>query len=426
MPDDEEEEPEVEMEQVASVGPPPIDSRIGGGFLQNFSQPSGSGGGGGFEPEDALFTQPRGEGGFFADAQEDQAGTGASLGGSGGGGFMPMDTDATFEAEPFGGGGGGGGFLPAEPFPSFSAAHSTNLASGSGGFFPDSADINALDSLNAVPSLSGGFLPQLPNLEFEGLDSLALPTPPRPARIPLARVPGALRTLGVPRGSEKEVMEMFEEVASDDENVEGGKSVRRERFVEALEVLLDDQGDVENGEDDEEGDDGSEEEEYNDQEEEPSSAARRRSTRITRSTRLSTRANPTQDSGQEEEPNELKETDFAQLSSESDDSAQVSSEDEAGGGGRSKSSKSHKAKSASRSKKHKYDPRAKISADKVAAASDSFDLFFDGSSQLSLPQNNRKIGLAELQRACRVLKERFTDEDVSSSRFRSRSTSSHR
>ncbi|GAA5981684.1 hypothetical protein JCM5350_000454 [Sporobolomyces pararoseus] len=407
VPDDEEEEEEQAqppMEEVVAAGGTSSGGG-GGGFLPDPTQAGASASaGGGFFVDDS-FTQPTAGAGFMTDADD---GTLASFAGRGEGRFLPMETDSNENA-----GGGGGGFFAQEPSTNSSNDPSTSLAPSGGGFFPSTSGFDAYNPGQGLDSTlgSGGFLPQLPNLDFGGLDSLALPTPPRPARIPLSRVTGALRNLGVPRGSEREVMEMFEEVASEDENAEGGKSVRRERFIEALEVLLDDKEEDVEEEEEQEGD----EEEYNDGEDRDRSPPNRR--RSTRTTRRSTRANPVDDPLDEEEvPNELKETDFAELSSESEDSAEPSTEDEEDGNGKGKTPKTRKAKSStkgkSKSKKAKYDPRSKISKDKIAAATDSFDLFFEGSAQLSLPQKDRKIGLAELQRACRVLKERFTDEDL--------------
>ncbi|GAA6017527.1 hypothetical protein JCM11491_006854 [Sporobolomyces phaffii] len=407
VPDDEEDDP-VEMAQVASVG---------GGFLPDPSDaPSqaepaarGGGGGGGFLPEPSDNDSG---GGFLVDADP----------GTFSGGFMPMETDS-IDYTSSGGGGGGGGFLPDDSqFPEPTSLP-PNTFGGGGGFLLPTTNFDAFTPSSFDPTMTGGFLPQLPDLNFD-VDSLALPTPPRPARIPLSRLPGALRDLGVPRGSEKEVMEMFGEVASDDEDVEGGKSVRRERFIEALEVLLagDDGEDDENDSNEDEYRDGQEDEELR------SPPARRRSTRTTRQ---STRANPVQSPGEDtggksgdDHENlgdgEVKEMDFAQadeLSSESEDSAEPSTDDDDDGDeGKkrdNKGSKSRKATSTkTKNKRHKYDPRARVSKDKIAAASDSFDLFFEGSPQLSLPQGNRAIGLAELQRACRVLKEKLSDQDL--------------
>ncbi|GAA5899788.1 uncharacterized protein JCM6883_005988 [Sporobolomyces salmoneus] len=405
--DDEEDEEEVEMQAITSIEPQVGTSSVGGGFLLDpidASEQSG-GGAGGFMQDDSSMNQP------FPD--DGQGGTTTA---AFGGGFMPMETDVTDSATHTGG--GGGGFFPEEqPFANFSAGAPNALPSGSGGggFFPSTTLTDGYDPQPFDPTVSGGFLPQLPDVDFGGIDSLTLPTPPRPTRIPLSRVSRALRDLGVPRGSEREVLEMFEEVASDDENAEGGKSVRRERFIEALEVLLDEQeeeggsegGDEYNNEDGENGE--------GEEEGARSPPSRRRSTR---NTRRSTRANLIQDSEEEEEEaadQELKETDFAEFSSESEESADPSSEDD----GDLDNTKSGKAKARKgntstkgKSKKLKYDPHSKISKDKIAAASDTFDLFFESSPQLSLPQDARKIGLAELQRACRVLKEKFTEDDL--------------
>ncbi|GAA5944065.1 uncharacterized protein JCM15063_004305 [Sporobolomyces koalae] len=328
------------------------------------------------------------------------------------GGFLPMEDDPgySFTFNP-----GGGGFLPE---PTFSHDEDPVLAPPSGGFFPPTDD-GALSHSNVYnPPLSTvptgrGFLPPLPSFDLE---SVSLPTPPRPRRIPIARVPAALRHLRIPRSSTREVIEMFEEVASDDEDVEGGKSIRRERFKEALEILLEDDDEDDNNDDvdfdqdisDANNDDlGSDAYGAGKQDDNETKGPSRTSRPTTRATRRSTRANPTRESA-DDSAGQAKATDRADESDFLDDHLASGSESSdasfsAGDNEEESRKKRKKPPRSSTSRKRKGDP---------AAAMDSFELFFDASPQLDLPPESRVIGLAELQRACRVLKEKFTDQDL--------------
>lgn len=271
----------------------------------------------------------------------------------------------------------------------------------------------------------GGFFPSLPQpLPFStstDLDSLTLPTPPRPSRIPLSRIPQTLRSLGIPRGNDRQIMEMFEEVGSTDEEDNGhgekSKSVRRERFIEALEVLLVDRDDDEGSESEKEEHEGGDGDEY--EEENPTNPTRRRSTRVTRQ---SARKNPNkQPVHDDEKGGDVGEVDFVDKAGEDDDDLSSASasegeptseeeEEEIAKG----SKKTRKAgASRSKSKRKRYDPLQPVSKKDLEAASDTFDLFFEDSPQLALGQDARLIGLAELKKVTRVLKEKFTDEDVS-------------
>ncbi|GAA5962652.1 hypothetical protein JCM21900_006756 [Sporobolomyces salmonicolor] len=406
VPDDEE-EGEGEMEMVASTHGT---EQATGGFMaaeegqdgaMQVDPLPGAAGGGFMLPEEEAGSRPTPAGGFFA--EDDGAGAGS------GGRFLPEDTGGGFLPDPYGSGGflpddstPGGGFLPDLP--------PMHEYSTPGGFLPDDL---SLPNLPTAPG--GGFFPD------PSPDSLALPTPaplanpvPPPDRIPLASIPLALRALDVPRGSEREVMALFEEVASDDETAEGGKSVRRERFREALAVLLGDDDDAD--EEEEEASEGGQNEEDGDEyrgEDDAPPTRRRRSTRA--ATRRSTRANPAQD----DEDDEIREVDFADAGAlpSSDESASASSFSSSTSSRprtQSNKSKGKSPKSSTKSKKPrvKHDPSMPVSAQALAAASDSFDLFFEDSPQLALPPRERVLGLAELQRACRVLKEKMGDDEL--------------
>ncbi|BGP34803.1 hypothetical protein JCM10296v2_006627 [Rhodotorula toruloides] len=389
---------------------------LGGGFLPE-PPAKDFAGGGGFLPEDDT-----GGGGFLP---ED---SGADLGG----GFLPeppanadtqlsgVDTGGGFLLDDFS---KEGGFLPLPPPPlagsgdpmavDYSASTS---AAGGGGFLPDPP---------AEFSSAGGFLPD-PSASDP---FLTLPTPvPPPSRIPLTSIPPALRSLGLHRLglAGADLMALFEEVASDDEDAEGGRSVRRERFREACEVLM--------GDTDEE--DGSEEE-YRDEEEdeEEEGKSRRRLRRAGEPTisvaaddegndapklrrqpaRRSTRANPLP------EDEDVSAKDFgAALDALPDDSesslseAATDSEDDVSGSAAA-AKKKGKSPAKSKGKKPRRGRRGNpndITAEDVVAAEDTFDLFFEESPQSVLPKRERGIGLMELQRACRVLKEKMTDGDL--------------
>ncbi|GAA5887998.1 hypothetical protein JCM16303_005231 [Sporobolomyces ruberrimus] len=307
-----------------------------------------------------------------------------------GGGFLPMELDQDdYGAAPPPQPQGPPTSIPAAPAP--------------GGFLVEGPDASSLSPFNQElePARSlGGFFPSL----ISDSDAFALPTPPRPGRIALSRIPAALRELGVPRGSDRDIMELFEEVAEED--LEGYRSVQREKFVEALEVLLG-------------------EEDFEDTTEIlTGDAAEKAGTVATagqslRMTRMSTRANPSESSQQMAEARrdraKIEEQDFADdgLSSGSEVSADFST-DEGEMEERRPASvrKAPKTTSKAHKKRAKYDPRSSLSRETISGASDTFDLFFGGSPQLALPRKDRAIGLAELQRACRDLKERISDEEL--------------
>ncbi|GJN93115.1 hypothetical protein Rhopal_006160-T1 [Rhodotorula paludigena] len=394
--------------------PEPPAADTGGGFIVD--EPSAAAGGG-FLPEPSA----AGGGGFLPEPDN-----------VGGGGFLP-------EPAQTGEGGGflvddAGGFLPDPAAPSFDAG---------GGFLPPDGD-------TAMPDygMSGGFLPLPPNLasadaDFSGSggflpdsDALpepvalahALPTPPPPpSRIPLVHIPAALRDLGLHRVglAGAELLGLFEEVASDDDEAEGGRSVRRERFKEACEVLMgdDDESDEEGeGNGDGEGD----KDEYREEDEELGEGRRRRRSARQQPARRSTRgrAARTGEGNEEASTPDITARDFgASLDALPDDDDELSSvasdseSDEGASGSSARRGKKGaggkgKAKKGGKARASRGDASRPLSARDLADAGDSFDLFFEESPQMAFPQSRRTIGLMELQRACRVLKEKMSEGDM--------------
>ncbi|GAA5984566.1 hypothetical protein JCM10908_003402 [Rhodotorula pacifica] len=402
-------------------------------------QPAPDVGGGGFLPEPAAAEENGG--GFMLDDDSAHMGGGflpepTPAADASGGGFLPYDAGGDYD--------GGGGFLP-EPseaggfFPDHDAGDTS-----AGGFLPVPESMTAAEATAMQQDLdfasAGGFLP-LPDVPAGFLpddapsrpkedDLLPLPDPNAPSppdRIALTSIPAALRSLGLHRVGLQgaELMALFEEVASDDEDAEGGRSVQRERFREACRALL--------GSDDEEEDEEEDErDEYREDalsaDEDLQGAGRRRlrrganvkaeqPTRVQPS-RRSTRANPIKD----EEAATPMATEKAALNALPDDFEDEEEESSfasgsEGEGGFSQSGKPN-SKKVSRQKKGRkggrrsIDPSQPLSAKDLAAASDTFDLFFEESPQLPFPQKDRQISLLELQRACRVLKEKMTDGDL--------------
>ncbi|GAA6030826.1 hypothetical protein JCM8097_008895 [Rhodosporidiobolus ruineniae] len=445
VPDDEEDEPaDEEMEEVAPA------STGEGGFMTGADEEMSTNGvGGGFLPEDA------GPGGGFL--LDDANGGGflpLPLPPNGGGGFLPDDSAASAEAA-------GGGFLPDPPAGGFlhdppSAADDTAMPdassfsgggffsslpgdasfAGAGGFLPSASDDDGDASFELptpAPLTHAAALSSPSSAAFPSTSALPLPSAP-PDRIPLAYIPSALRQLGLTSAglAEAELLSLFEDVASDDEDAEGGKSVRRERFREACEVLMQDLGsDVEEGDEVEEG--GAEE--YRDDEEDDVPVVRRRRG-PTRATRSSTRraaakgkkpAAVVDDDEEEEDGAEgVKERDFGgeggflpgdeeeedeAASDEEDSDASAESEDSDGAALPSVSSSSKKRSSAPGRSRSSRASRP-LTARDLADAADSFDLFFVGSLQEGKPRGERTIGLMELQRAARVLKEKIGDGEL--------------
>ena len=410
------------------------------------------------------------------DIADPEAASSADAGGGGflpdGGGFMPVDDDAamgggflpdptTAPTESSGGGfllpdpadhdGGGGGFLPE---PTEGGGFFPEGGDAGGGFLPVPDSITAAEANQMQQDLdfasAGGFLP-LPdvpasfNTEFNDDNLLPLPdpnVPPPPDRIALTAIPTALRSLGLHRVGLQgaELMALFEEVASDDEEAEGGKSVQRDRFREACQVLLGSDDDAE--EDEDERDDYRDEPAMPVDDDDLQGAGRRRlrrgaalkveePTRV-QPTRRSTRAHPIPDEERGAAPSATTEgtalealpDDFEEDDEEGSPFASGSDgeeEDEYGGpslkGGQSGLKSAPKQQKKGKRDRRAIDPTQPLSPGDIAAASDTFDLFFEESPQLAFPQKERNISLLELQRACRVLKEKMTDGDVSPDRF---------
>ncbi|GAA5968543.1 hypothetical protein JCM11641_007672 [Rhodosporidiobolus odoratus] len=418
VPDDEEDAAEDdEMEMVASTAQP---STLG---MEVDAQPLG----GGFLPED------QGAGGFLPE-----------LDSSTGGNFL-AETDTT----------SGGGFFPSEPLDAGGFLPLPLPDEQAGGFLPDEQAGGCLPDLSdstmhdspsfatargflscALPgdafAFSGGFLPdELPTpAPLTNADKLPTPPPllPPPDRIPLSSVPSALRQLGLHKAGlpAVELLELFEDVASDDEEM-GGKSVRRERFREACEVLMqesDDEGDEGEGED-EVAEGGEYRDEVEDQEEQPA-GRRRRPTRTTRSTAAAAAARSTRRSGpvvdddeNGEEGLDDQDKDFGaqldDLPSDSADSGEATSDsDNSAGTSRSNKAKGKKP-AAPRGKgkgQRKRGEEIVLTVQDLADAEDTFDLFFVDSAQEGIKRGQKTIGLAELQRACRVLKEKMGEGDL--------------
>ncbi|GAA5836908.1 hypothetical protein JCM9279_007698 [Rhodotorula babjevae] len=429
VPDDEEDEADeddVEMELVAGSAAPAgpgstaaVPEGLGGGFLP---EPADGGtGGGGFPVEDDeqpaggfLPEPPGGGGGFLTEADQ-----GAMMGG----GFFP-DASASDA-------GGGGGFLLPDPssldtpMPPADAGYGTaggslpppdNLSrdfdpfAGAGGFLPDDdTPSNSLSSLLPTPAPLTNRLPT---------------PPPPPSRIPLARIPAALRDLGLHRVglAGAELIALFDDVASEDEDDPlRGRSVRRERFVEACEVLLGDE-EPPSAEEEQEEDRAAEDDDLG------LGEGRRRRRQPTRQqpSRRSTRGRraapgEVEEGEDEEAQDDVVEKDFGEAGVDDESSSSFASESDVAIDDEddddivdvpAKGKKAAGKKGAKGRRVAKGDPSRPLSKQDLADAADTFDLFFDESPQLAFGQQERGITLMELQRACRVLKEKMTDGDL--------------
>ncbi|GAA5831923.1 hypothetical protein JCM11251_002753 [Rhodosporidiobolus azoricus] len=454
--DDEDDEGEANMEAVQPV------AGGAGGFLA-----SGEG--------DGMQLDGRGGAGFPPDPAAEE-------------GFLPVDGGGGFLPDPPAGGflpddGGGGGFLPEPPLPppggflpdpsstsadspmpdassAFSGGGGGFFTSalpgdasfaGTGGFLPSDEDVDADTSFElptpAPLTHSDAALPPPPDAFASALGTdpsafdLPIPpssaAPPPPERIPLHKIPAALRQLGLHnRGlPAADLLALFEDVASDDENLPGdGKSVRRERFRKACEVLLADASSEEGDDNEKEGDGRDEDEgDYRGEEDEddaPVVRRRRQPARTTRSTaaaaKRSTRANRVVDEDEEgeEEAEEdgggfVREKDFGEqlddLPSESSgDEDEYGEEEDSDGEPISTSTKKKPSASAAtgRRKIRRRGSEILLTEQDLADAEDSFDLFFVDSVQEGKERAERSIGLLELQRACRVLKEKLGEGEL--------------
>ncbi|GAA6049958.1 hypothetical protein JCM3770_007068 [Rhodotorula araucariae] len=444
VPDDEEDDDaDIEMDLVATTdmgtggpaGHADLQGQLGGGFLPE--APGVDAGGGGFlleEPGEGaggFLPEPSHEAGGFVPEAEFATAGGFLADDDMGGGFLRDDgEEGAYLPEPAGPGAGGGFLLP-DPTAD-TPTHSDNLDYGdAGGFLPAPAHLAGTTS---DLTFAGGFLPSAAGDNDDALPTPAPlthrlpPPPPPPARIPLARIPAALRDLGLHRVGLQgaELIGLFDQVASDDEDGLGGKSVRRERFREACQVLLGD-GTASEAEDEREkdapdrADGGGAEGDL-----ELGEGRRRRRLQPTRRqpARRATRAHPavvdesdgagdddvaardfshsldalpTDDNDDDDDDDES--VSFASASGESDAEA-------------TKGTKGAAAKKGGKGRRSRGDASHAPSAQDVADAADSFDLFFDESPQLAFAQGKRAIGLMELQRACRVLKEKMSDGDL--------------
>lgn len=423
MRDDEEEDDDDEMMEAVEIVDPEAASSApagGGGFLPFMPVDDNDDLGGGFLPDPTTAPTDSSGGGFLLPDPADHGG--------GGGGFLPEPTE-------------GGGFLPVPD--SMTAAEANQMQqdldfASAGGFLP-------------LPDVPAGFNTESNNNNDDDDNLLPLPdpnAPPPPERIALTAIPTALRSLGLHRVGLQgaELMALFEEVASDDEEAEGGKSVQRDRFREACQVLLGSDDDDDDEEDEDERDAYRDEPAMPVDDEDLQGAGRRRlrrgaalkaeePTRVQPS-RRATRAHPIPNEEEGAAPPSTEEgaalkalpDDFEDDDEEGSPFASGSDgeEEDEYDGPSSKSGQSAWKTAQKQQKKGKrgrraIDPAQPLSPRDIAAASDTFDLFFEESPQLAFPQKERNISLLELQRACRVLKEKMTDGDVSpisSSSFR--------
>ncbi|TKA52355.1 hypothetical protein B0A53_04824 [Rhodotorula sp. CCFEE 5036] len=429
--DDEEEDDDEEMMEAVEIADPDAASSAhagGGGFLP---EPAEAGGfmpldddaatGGGFLPDPTTAPTESSGGGFLLPDPADHDG--------GGGGFLPEPTE-------------GGGFFP----------EGDDAAGGGGGFLPVPDSMTAAEADQMQQDLdfasAGGFLP-LPDVPASfntesNDDNLLLPlpdpnAPPPPDRIALTAIPTALRSLGLHRVGLQgaELMALFEEVASDDDEAEGGKSVQRDRFREACQVLLGSDDDAE--EDEDERDDYRDEPAMPVDDDDLQGAGRRRlrrgaalkveePTRVQPS-RRATRAHPIPNEAEEgsappttEEgvalealPDDFEEDDDedgSPFASDPDGEEEDEYDGPSSKSGQSGSKTAQKQQKKGKRGRRAIDPAQPLSPRDIAAAADTFDLFFEESPQLAFPQKERNISLLELQRACRVLKEKMTDGDL--------------
>ncbi|GAA6022510.1 hypothetical protein JCM10207_008537 [Rhodosporidiobolus poonsookiae] len=438
VPDDEDEDAEMELVETGLAA-----NGQGGGFLLESEagmqlDPADGSGGSGFIPNDQA-------GGFLPDPDPDQLGGGFLPDPPGAGGFLPpSNADAN-----------AGGFLPDPPatadtfapFPGggfFSSLPGDADLSLSGGFFPDPSSASASFELPTPAPLAHPLSPDATlAVQPLPLPDPNAPLPPvsaPPERIPLSAIPAALSQLGLASSglAAAELLALFEEVASsDDDEPSGGgrgKSVRRERFREACEVLL--EGEEAAGSD--EPDEGADEYRADgaDDDDDAPVVRRQRPARTTRATaaaaaqRRSKRAKvaieddeegegegAAEEEGEGEEGGFVREEDFgAQLDalpSDSDDSDAYESEDSDGlprsavpSSGKPKRP-THRGKASAR-----RGADIRLTADDLASAADSFDLFFVDSAQAGLPREKKVLGLPELQRAARVLKEKMNEGEL--------------
>ncbi|KAM0752146.1 hypothetical protein T439DRAFT_379256 [Meredithblackwellia eburnea MCA 4105] len=369
LSDDEEDEV---FEMVASVQTggsgervaPPTQPVPGGFLMEEEQQPGGflvadiEPAPGGFIPS---FEKPPGGGAFLADVEM-------------GGGFI--DEDDSFPVA--------GGFIPEES-ETQPGGFIHDDEGGGGGFFLDTTDYSANLIDPTAFGIGFGASADLPQLQQ--------PTPPN--RILLKDIPRALDALNLPSDSH-ELLQLFADAASDDED--GEATVSRERFTEACAALMvsDDEGhdEVQDEEDEEEKEDNSSDSDVYIQEAAPRRNAPRRSTR----------SNPNPEGSDSTKLEEIV------IESSSEESAEDSDEAEAL---RSRKGKG-KPRETKKDKKGKGRARDRVlTQEELKEAEDTFELFFEGSLQKSKPGGRpRTIGLGELKNAAAFLNEKLSDEEL--------------
>ncbi|KAK4057404.1 hypothetical protein OIO90_001473 [Microbotryomycetes sp. JL221] len=376
------------------------------------------------QPDETIDDAANGTGGgFIVDEYDDMS--------NGGGGFIADETMQDVQGES---GGfvteqdGGGGFLP-----------QNDQFAGSGGFFAEDDNNNQFDSGGGfMPEEDGGTmgaggflpgdtdmpeLPPLPDLPPvpATLDSAALAESEKTTtvdRISLHKIPDALRQLDLPTDS-KDLMDLFREVASDDE------TVSRERFFEACATLMADDEDDDDQRSSDESSRGYKDEDSDDDSDDGTGKLKTTGSRLRRKNdatvseprqppaRRSTRANPAKDVEQTanaaierartREGDDVGEAEERAFDSDEDDAAtgaSVSSKKAAGGKG-ARSGRS----------KIKLKQARKLNAQEVRDAQDTYELFFEGDGRPG-DAKDKVLTLADLQRVTRLLKEDMSEDDL--------------
>ncbi|KAM0786904.1 hypothetical protein ACM66B_002328 [Microbotryomycetes sp. NB124-2] len=382
-------------------------------------------------PDTALDSAGAG-GGFIASHDDIGAGFLPDTAGSG---FMPEADDVSYHT------GTGGGFMP-----------DLSAFDGGGGFLPEPASAGGflLDDVSAFSAgQGGGFVPEhqqddtaMPDLPplpalppipstsatTAGPPTASKPKPQQPDRISLDKIPQALMQLDLPADS-KDLMDLFREVASDDE------TVSRDRFFEACAALMPDDDDDDNDSSSTSSSQGYRDEERGTSDEDDVVNRKRRSklkrsdgtavsstSRQQRSAptpRRSTRANP---AGDEEETAQAAIAKARTRDVDDDDEALFVDEDGRGdldvGMGSSTNSKitlskKGRAAAASGGSKGKFklkQPR-KLTADEMRDAEDTYELFFEGDGRTGHARD-KILTLTDLQRVTKLLKKEMPEEDL--------------
>lgn len=285
--------------------------------------------------------------------------------------------------------------------------NNNNLAGGfephAGGFEPeagggfmvdDDEDVPMAGGFEIEPEENGGGFIQDDQDQDQEESYQEVPAVATRTRIPFRSIPTALEALSFPANAQ--VMDLFKEAASDDED--GVSSVSKDRFVKICAVLTGDSDDDEDddhnkdGEEDKEDSDSSdgEEEEYV-EEDVKLSSRKGTSRRITRSN-----AEPLVEKVLESEDDQVE---------ESDSDIEIIEPIILASSKKGKGSTSNGKSTNSRKKKS-------VRVVSAAEALDSFELFFEGSDQGG-KVSKRTIGYEEILNAAKLLDEDLKEEDVS-------------